>query len=241
MLVHTKIAPLEEPEIEFGGWGFCSTRNSTKHKNAISWPFKVLGSQYQARKCEKILPRAFKGRKHSSRSHNFRAQDQFFRFLVSLRWSTKAQSRTLTTTLVFGTTRSRFINVLHRAHRNTKKWGKVKVGPFCLDCWAKRKSIFFKKNKLRKETNLVYVTASHRVERDAYEERHNRSLHLWACLGCVRWYVWLWISFWNFCRIHIGVPYKLDASSYFWTCTCLLLDVHRSPLSALLGMGDWIV
>ena len=96
-----------------------------------------------------------------------------------------------------------------------KEMGKVKVGPFCLDCWAKRKSIFFKKQITKRNQPNIYVTASHRVERDAYEERHNRSLHLWACLGCVRWYVWLWISFWNFCRIHIGVPYKLDASSYF--------------------------
>ena len=151
MLVHTKIAPLEEPEIEFGGWGFCSTRNSTKHKNAISWPFKVLGSQYQARKCEKILPRAFKGRKHSSRSHNFRAQDQFFRFLVSLRWSTKAQSRILTTTLVFGTTRSRFINVLHRAHRNTKKWGKLKLGRFVWIVGQKEKAFFLKKTNYEKK------------------------------------------------------------------------------------------
>ena len=122
MLVCTKITTLEEPEIEFSGWGILYYTQLDKlhsHKNAISRPFKVLGSQCHARQ---IPSRSLRGSK-TQRPNFFWAQDQFFRFLVSPPSSTKAQSRTLTTTLVSGTTRSRlsmFCTETHRKHKAMK-------------------------------------------------------------------------------------------------------------------------
>ena len=123
MLVHTKITTLEEPEIEFR-WLGDSVVHAIRlhsHKNAISWPFKVLGSQCHARK---ITSQSLRGSK-TQRPNIFWAQDQFFRFHVSPPSSTKAQSRTLTTTLVSGTTRSRLSMFCTENTENTEKLSRL--------------------------------------------------------------------------------------------------------------------
>ena len=134
---------------------------------------------------------------HTTTQH-FWAQDRFFRFLVSLPWSTKAQSRTLTTTLVSGTTRSRFINVLHKKHRKHRQQSIKK----CLSWWAQCLPDKFQENTIGSEllfpkflkcsNAIIWQTSSapHWTERSADEARHNRDLHLWARSWCVRWYVY---------------------------------------------------